>query len=310
MANLLGAVTIIFVLTGCGYLSRRIGVFRAGDERVLNSFVYYFSLPAFLVVELSSLAFSWQLGRFALAGVAPLFLAVLLLALLRFFRISKEQFYLFAVSTVFGNLVAFGIPFVEYAIGGAEVTRLGALAVGVLVAFGVGLALTLLELYQAREAHWREAAKRTALGLARNPLVIAIVLGGILGAAKVELPRFIVQILRYLSAAVVPLALFSLGVFLYGRPYRALPTALGLALLRLVFLPSLTLALAWGLGLPGEEVTVLVVMNGTPLAVNLTVLAQRYGFFMEEMASLTLLSSLGSLFTLSLWRFVLTIIAS
>jgi predicted permease len=46
---------------------------------------------------------------------------------------------------------------------------------------------------------------------------------------------------------------------------------------------------------------VVVLMNGTPIAVNLIVLSARYRFFEEEMATLILISSVGALITMNLW---------
>ena len=305
MANLLGAAGVIFVLVGLGFLARKLRLLRAGDERVLNALVYYFALPAFLLLELAQATYSWEILRFVLAGGGPLFLLVLLLGLLRLLRLSRENFYLLSVSTVFGSLAFFGIPFIEYAVGGEEALKLAALSVGLLAPFGVAFVLTLLELHQNQEGPWVQAVGKTLRRLARNPLILSILMGLALGIGKVELPRFFQQILRYLSGTVAPLALFSLGVFLFGRPYKAIPKALGLSLLRLAILPALTLGFARVLGLSSLETTILVIMNGTPLAVNMMVLSQRYGFYVEEMASLALVSSLGSLLTLSLWQLVI-----
>jgi predicted permease len=305
MANLLGAAGVIFVLVGLGFLARKLHLLRAGDERVLNALVYYFALPAFLLLELAQATYSREILRFVLAGGGPLFLLVLLLGLLRLLRLSRENFYLLSVSTVFGSLAFFGIPFVEYAVGGEEALKLAALSVGLLAPFGVAFVLTLLELHQNQEGPWVQAVGKTLRRLARNPLILSILMGLALGIGKVELPRFFQQILRYLSGTVAPLALFSLGVFLFGRPYKAIPKALGLSLLRLAILPALTLGFARVLGLSSLETTILVIMNGTPLAVNMMILSQRYGFYVEEMASLALVSSLGSLLTLSLWQLVI-----
>jgi len=305
MANLLGAAGVIFVLVGLGFLARKLHLLRAGDERVLNALVYYFALPAFLLLELAQATYSREILRFVLAGGGPLFLLVLLLGLLRLLRLSRENFYLLSVSTVFGSLAFFGIPFIEYAVGREEALKLAALSVGLLAPFGVAFVLTLLELHQNQEGSWVQAVGKTLRRLARNPLILSILMGLALGIGKVELPRFFQQILRYLSGTVAPLALFSLGVFLFGRPYKAIPKALGLSLLRLAILPALTLGFARVLGLSSLETTILVIMNGTPLAVNMMVLSQRYGFYVEEMASLTLVSSLGSLLTLSLWQLVI-----
>jgi predicted permease len=305
MANLLGAAGVIFVLVGLGFLARKLHLLRAGDERVLNALVYYFALPAFLLLELAQATYSREILRLVLAGGGPLFLLVLLLGVLRLLRLSRENFYLLSVSTVFGSLAFFGIPFIEYAVGGEEALKLAALSVGLLAPFGVAFVLTLLELHQNQEGPWVRAVGKALRRLARNPLILSILMGLALGIGKVELPRFFQQILRYLSGTVAPLALFSLGVFLFGRPYKAIPKALGLSLLRLAILPALTLGFARVLGLSSLETTILVIMNGTPLAVNMMVLSQRYGFYVEEMASLALVSSLGSLLTLSLWQLVI-----
>lgn len=305
MGNVFGAAGVIFVLVGLGYLARWIGVLRTGDERVLNALVYYFALPAFLLRELAQATYSLATLRFAAAGGIPLFLLVFILVLLRGLGLSRERFYLLSASSVFGSLAFFGIPFIEYVVGGEEAPRLAALAVGLLAPFGVAFVLTLLELHRSEAVGISRALGRTLRRLGRNPLILSIVLGVALGLGQVELPRFLLQILGYLSGTMAPLALFALGVFLYGRPYKALPQALGLSLLRLALLPALTLLCARLLGLPALETTILVLMNGTPLAVNMIVLSQRYEFHVEEMASLTLVSSLGALLTLSLWRLAL-----
>ncbi|MCX7844441.1 MAG: AEC family transporter [Candidatus Bipolaricaulota bacterium] len=305
MVEVLGAAGVILVLIGLGYFARRQGLLRPGDERVLNAVVYYFALPALLLLELAQAAYTGDTLRFLAAGGLPLLLLVLGLALLRLAGLPREAFYRLSVSSVFGSLAFFGIPFVEYGVGGAEAVRLAALAVGLLGPFGVGFVLTLLELHGNRGQPLPRALARTLGRLARNPLIGAILMGLTLGLIGVRLPRFFAQVLRYLGSATAPLALLALGAFLYGRPRRALGSALGLSLLRLAALPALTLLFARLLGLPPLETTVLVLMNGTPLAVNMLVLSQRYGFYVEEMASLTLVSSLGALVSLSLWRFVL-----
>ena len=47
-------------------------------------------------------------------------------------------------------------------------------------------------------------------------------------------------------------------------------------------------------------------MSGMPVAVSLLVLSERYDFHPETIASLVLLSSVGSALTLNLWLLLLT----
>ena len=50
----------ILLLIGTGFLSRKIGVLRAGDERVFSMFVYYFALPALFLVNLVETSFTYE----------------------------------------------------------------------------------------------------------------------------------------------------------------------------------------------------------------------------------------------------------
>ncbi|MGC9529440.1 MAG: AEC family transporter [Candidatus Bipolaricaulaceae bacterium] len=299
----------VFLLIGLGYLARWLVILRAGDERALNALVYYFALPAFLVVNISAAEFTSQAAVFMAAGLAPVATLLAAYLVMRVLGAKRDLVYLLAAATAFGSLAFFGVPYVEYVLGTGEPARLAALVVTGVAPLTVGLILVLLELYQLRDAPARWAARRVVGRLARNPLILAIAGGTILSLAQAELPTVVDRALVHLSSVTTPVALFSLGVFLFGRTYRGLCTALGLSALRLLLIPAATLLTVAALGLPPLEGTVLVLMNGSPMAVNMIVLSSRYRFLQEEMATTVLLSSLGSLLTLSLWAYLLDAIS-
>jgi len=55
------------------------------------------------------------------------------------------------------------------------------------------------------------------------------------------------------------------------------------------------------------ERSVLVLMHGMPVAVSLSVLSERYDFYKETIASLTLISSIGAIIYLNIWLIILGI---
>jgi predicted permease len=59
------------------------------------------------------------------------------------------------------------------------------------------------------------------------------------------------------------------------------------------------------LGLPDLESTILILMHGTPVAVSVIVLSERYDFYKETIASLILVSSVGGGIFSTLWLFLL-----
>ena len=65
------AVIPLLILIFLGYLSRKINILKAGDERVLSAYVYYFALPSLFFVAISEIRFNESILLFILGGVAP-----------------------------------------------------------------------------------------------------------------------------------------------------------------------------------------------------------------------------------------------
>jgi len=111
--------------------------------------------------------------------------------------------------------------------------------------------------------------------------------------------------LHMLGGTTSAVAIFMLGVFLYGRKYTNLVDALKLSLLRIVFLPVIALFIIKLFNLPDMEEAILVLMHSMPLAISMIILGERYGFYKETVASLILISSIGAGIYLNLWLWVL-----
>ena len=303
----LRTVVPIALLVGAGVLARATGVLREGDARVLNAYVYWFALPALFVTNIAEMSLDRGNARFVLACVLPVLGAAVVLAVLsRVFGLARGTFVLVAVSTVFGSLAFFGIPFVMFAFPGPDAERLAALGAAATSLVAVAVTIALLEYARLESPGLLAGARVVGSRLARNPLVLSIAAGVALSASGAPLPLPIERPLHMLGTTTATVSFFMLGACLYGRRYVNLRAAAGLALLRLVLLPLAALAVADFAGLAGLERTTAVLMSGMPVAVSLLVLSERYDFHAETIASLVLLSSLGSALTLNLWLLLLT----
>ncbi len=147
----------------------------------------------------------------------------------------------------------------------------------------------------------------TLLSGSINPLIISIVAGILISLVGIEIPSPISSSLHMLGGTTSAVAVFMLGAFLYGKKYANLTKAFGLSLLRIIFLPTLALITLMLFNLPTMEHSVLVLMHGMPVAVSLSVLSERYSFYKETIASLTLISSLGAIIYLNIWLVILGI---
>ena len=300
------AIFPIFLLVGMGALSRRFGILREGDERVLNAYVYYFALPALFIIDLSEITFTSLHLRFILAGIIPAVVAAMLYGLgFLVMRFSRETFFLLVISTVFGSLAFFGIPYIMFAFPGRDTEYLAVLSAATISPVAVIMAVAVLEYYAAGRTGRGPGKGDVAVRILKNPLILSILAGSLLSATQITVPLPIATFLHMLGNTTATVALFLLGVFLYGRTYRNVLKALKLSLLRAVFLPILGLISAHFLNLGAVERSTVVLMQSMPVAVSLIVLSERYDFEQETIASLVLVSSLGAAVFLNLWLFLL-----
>lgn len=295
----------LFLIIGMGFLSRRFGVLKAGDERVLNSFVYFFALPALFVANLSETQFNFENVRFMIAGIIPVVTVVVLFCAAFFLlRFSRDTLFLLIMSTAFGSLAFFGIPFIMFAFPGIEAEHYATLAVASISPVSVFVSIIVLELYSLKSPSFLAGAVNVAKRLAVNPLILSIIAGACLSLAGVVIPGPLSRALHMLGGTTSTVALFLLGVFLYGRTYSHLSKAFLLSLLRIVLLPLIALGTVMLFTIEGLEKATIVLMHSMPTAISLIVLSERYDFFKETIASLVLISSLGAALYLNVWLFL------
>ncbi|MCW4015299.1 MAG: AEC family transporter [Candidatus Bathyarchaeota archaeon] len=305
---LIGTAVPILLLMGIGFLSRKFGVLRSGDERVLSSYVYYFALPALFLVDMAETTFVTETLVFIFAGIVPILLVVAIFSLLyAVFRFSRNTFYLLMLSTIFGNTAFFGIPFVTFAFPSEQTELLATLAAATIGIVSIAFSISLLEFYRLEGSSKMEGLKLVGRRLVRNPLIISIFVGILVSVVGVQIPSPVSTFLHMMGGTTSAVAVFMLGAFLYGKKYANLKQAFGLSLLRIIFLPAVALVSLALFQLPSMDASVIVLMHAMPVAVSLSVLSERYDFRRETVASLTLISSVGAIVYLNIWLALLGI---
>lgn len=306
MNNIFIKTTVpIFLLIGAALFSRKMGFLKSGDERVFSAYLYYFALPALFFINLAEKELTEQTLIFFLAGIIPIFIALVVhIFLYLIFRFSRDTLYLLILSTVFGSLALFGIPFISFAFP-EKGEPLATLAAALISIVSVAISIITLELYRLDQSSIVRGLKTVAKRFSKNPLILSIFSGILVSVVSIHIPSFLSRPLHMLGGTTSTVAVFMLGVFFYGRKYTNIGTALKLTMLRMVFLPAIALLTTTFFDLSGLERPTLILMHGMPVAISMMVLSQRYNFFKETIASLILVSSLGAGLYLNLWLFLL-----
>lgn len=291
-----------FALIGLGYWAGRTRFFTAEATAYLTKFVFYFALSAMLFRFSANLSLAevWD-GRLVAAYLWGTAFVYGIATLVCYFRgISVEITAIEAQCAVIGNVGFLGVPMLTL--------LLGAEAIGpVMLALAVDLivfsSLIVILITGSRDGQVGVAVLRTvALGLVKNPMIVAITLGLLWSGLRIPIPAPMNEFLALLGAAATPGALFAIGASLASKSAERMSVAGWLSFCKLVLHP-LFVAFACFVLFKVEpyKATVIISAAALPVAGNVYILAQHYGVAPQRVSAAILVSTALSIVTVSLW---------
>ena len=239
MLDILAITTPIFILIGLGFLSARAGLLSREQFRGIGTFVISFALPALLIKALGERSIGEVLnaGYLLAYGLASLAVFAGGFALSRLRGDNLQGAAISAMGMSVSNSGFIGYPVVAMVLGtpAALAMALGMLVENLLM---IPLALALAEAGRQHGARPREMLAQTARRLAKNPMLVGIVVGLALSLLELRLPPILLRSVELLAQASAPAALFVIGGSLYGlRPGGMLAEVGQVALGKLVLHP-------------------------------------------------------------------------
>ena len=292
----------IFFLMGMGFISRKTNILKEEDERVLSAYIYYFALPSFILVNLTEIVFTKETYRFIIVGIIPIILVLIIYILFYFiFRISKNTIYLMIISTTYSNTAFYGIPFITFAFPTKQAEYLATLTVSSISVVVTIISLLVLELYKLENTTVISGFKAIIKRFLKNPLILSVLIGSILSIIGFKIPLPIYNSLHMMGGTTSTVAIFILGAFIYGRRFKNFFESFKYSLLKIIFLPILSIIILKLFNLPSIENYILVLMHSMPLGLSMTVLSEQYDFYNETIAALILISSIAAGIYLNIW---------
>ncbi|NJM32584.1 MAG: AEC family transporter [Limnobacter sp.] len=180
----------------------------------------------------------------------------------------------------------------------------GVLAGYVIVLFNA-LAVFILAFYSPT---FTFSPKNMAKELARNPLIVSVVLGLLAAAVHLRLPMWLETSASYFAQMTLPLALICIGgtLSVAGLKSSGWPS-LQSAFIKLALAPVLGCALAWALGLDGRSLVVLWLFLSSPTAVASFAMALAAKGDGKLAANIIAVTTLFSMFTVTFGTWVLRV---
>jgi predicted permease len=302
MFSVLNVLLPIFALILVGYVCRRTERLGPTAASEINRMVVWLCLPALLFTATAHATWEqiWHPGfvlTFTLSTMA-MFVVTLLLRRRKAGHFADAS--IDALSASYANTGYIGIPLCIMVLGqeGLEPALIASLLV-VCVVFGI--ALVCIEIGLQSEARVHRIVLKVLLALAKNPLVVSPILGACWAASGVPLPAALDKFLSLLGAATTPCALISLGLFLAHKQQGPRVGTTLLVLIKLIAHPLLTWFLAFKVfQLPLLWANSALLLSALPTGTGPFMLAEYYKREASVVSSTILVSTLGSLVTLSL----------
>lgn len=302
MSSVISVVLPIFGLILVGYLCRRTGRLGETAASELNRFVVWLCLPALLfrTTATASWVEIWHPGFIAAMTIPTLLIFAITLG----YRLRGQRHLVDAsidgLGAAYANTGYVGIPLSLLVLGeaGLEPALIATLIV-VCVLFAI--AVVCIEIGLQTERSYFHAVTKVIKALAKNPLVVSPILGTIWALSGAALPSPLDEFLQLLGNATTPCALVSLGLFLAHKQTGSAKGALGLVGIKLILHPLLTWYLAFHLfALPPLWAKSALLMSALPTGTGPFMLAEFYRREAAVVSRTVLLSTIGSVITLSL----------
>ena len=301
----------VFLVIGSGYIAVARGLFGAGTVDALMKFAIQFAVPCLLfratsMMDLGS-AYDWRLmSGFYIGSTTSFTLATLLTW--RVFDRRPGEAVAVGFGALFSNLVLMGLPISERAWGaGSDAMATAFAIVSVHAPFCYLLGITTMELLRADGRSLPATARIVARAMFRNSLMIGIGLGFVVNLGGITLPAMVTSAVDTVARAALPVALFALGGTLVRYALKdAVGEAATVSALSLAVHPGVSFIVCRLLGVPDHLADAVVLMAAMAPGINSYLFASMYNRGQGTAASTVLLGTTASIFSVSLWLWILT----
>ena len=302
MLYVFNVVLPVFLLIFIGYICGRTGKLGESASIELNRFVVWLALPAQLFSYAANTGWQtlWHQGFIVafLLSCLIVFALVLIVSLWKGRDLAAASFN--GLSASYSNTGYMGLPLCALALGedGLAPAIISTFIVFVMFA----LATVLIEIGLLSHKRNHEIFLSVVKSLCTNPLLVAPVAGFVWASTGFSLYEPIAKAISFLAAASTPCALVSIGLFLLQKSDATPTQTWGISLAKLILQPLIAWVIAGPmLDLPPLWLSAIVILAGLPTGTGPFMLAQYYKADGSVISRVVLITTVGSLITLSLF---------
>jgi malonate transporter and related proteins len=314
MLDVLRVTFPFFALVLCGYWAARRQMLPFEAIPGLNGFVLFFALPCMLFRFGANTPIAQLLdaGAFFMYLFCALVMVAFVVAISLNKRFGWNDAAFGALVAAFPNTGFMGVPLLVALLGSAAAgPAIVTIVIDMVITTSLCIALSRLD--GAGEQGVGQAAKNALLGVVKNPMPWAILLGTVFSAFQMELPGPVEKTVALLGDAASPVALFTIGAVL-ARSQKIMhheqhgpltwQDYVPIAMIKLFLHPVLVLVvglavISMGVSIDAFALKVMVLVAALPSASNVAMLSERFGADNGRIARIILVSTAAAFLTFS-----------
>lgn len=310
MENFIYSVNVtlpIFLVMVIGYVLKQKGMLNDNFVTVANKFNFKVTLPFMLFKELSGVdikaVFDIRYVLFcALVSTACFWL---IWGVAKLFVKDQSIRGAFVQASFRGSAAVMGLAFIQNIYGESAMGPLMIVSAVPLYNIFSVLVLT-FESNDTAALNKGDKIKQALVNIIKNPIIISIFAGMIIGLLKIDFPVLIDKTVNSVAQMATPLALITIGAGFEGRKALAkMKPTLAASMIKLVIQPLIFLPLAAFMGFTGEKIIAILIMLSSPTTPSCYIMAKNMHNDEILTASVVVMTTLLGAVTLTLWIFVL-----
>ncbi len=306
MTQILTVIAPLFLIIFASALLQKFKGLGDNWGSVLNDFALNVGLPVLIFTALAKTSFSFSSeGPLIIANSIFLLLSFVIITIAgKVFRFKKQMFLTLFICIVFGNLAYLGIPLLVQ-VSGEQILPTVSLIVAVYLFWIFTIGIGYLD--YSTHKNKKDVLKKMIQNFTKNPLLISVILGLIVGGFGLPIPSLVMQSLTMVSASVTPIVLIVIGLFIgaskVGKLSEWIPI-LVFSVVTLVVFPAGFYFGAQAFGFIPANFSSSIIEAAMPLAITPFALADKYNLNKKFIARAIVLSTLLSVISLPFWVFV------
>jgi len=276
---------------------------------VADWLVFKVALPIMLFLEIASSEFSSGMDggliSFCIISVTVGFLVITIVSVFCIRDVSKRG--AFIQGACRSNVAIIGLPIAEGMFGDVGVKTIAVVIPFIILMFNV-YSVIVMSIFSSSSEHKMNAktVRNLMINIITNPLIIAVICGGLVMISGIEFPLFVNSTLKYLGNLATPLSLISLGASFRKESLKGrLGYAITAASIKTIVLPLVFVTIAVFLGYRGPALGSILICFAAPTAASSYIMAKKMDNDHELAGQILILSIMMCIITVFIGIFIL-----